>query len=79
MLFNRMKYLTSVVVFFTILGASPEAAAQKLPDLAPTPPMGWSSWNKFGEDINENIIKEIADALVATGLCDAGYPEHVPL
>ena len=73
MLFNRMKYLTSVVVFFTILGASPEAAAQKLPDLAPTPPMGWSSWNKFGEDINENIIKKIADALVATGLRNAGY------
>ena len=43
------------------------------PDLAPTPPMGWSSWNKFATDISDKTIREIADALVKSGLRDAGY------
>jgi alpha-galactosidase len=41
--------------------------------LALTPPMGWNSWNKFGCDVSEKLIKESADALVATGMKDAGY------
>lgn len=41
--------------------------------LAPTPPMGWNSWNKFACDINETLIKETADAIVATGMKDVGY------
>jgi len=40
---------------------------------APTPPMGWSSWNKFAEHIDDRTIRGIADALVSTGLRDAGY------
>lgn len=47
--------------------------AQKYEELAKTPPMGWSSWNKFHEDIDETKIKTIADALVSSGLRDAGY------
>lgn len=47
--------------------------AQKYEELAKTPPMGWSTWNKFHEDIDETKIKTIADALVSTGLRDAGY------
>jgi len=35
--------------------------------------MGWNSWNKFECKINETIIREIADALVKTGMKDAGY------
>ncbi len=38
-----------------------------------TPTMGWSSWNAYGFKINESIIKSQADALVTTGLKDAGY------
>jgi alpha-galactosidase len=41
--------------------------------LALTPPVGWNSWNKFGCDVSEKLIKESADALVATGMKDAGY------
>lgn len=37
------------------------------------PTMGWSSWNAYGFKINENIIKSQADAIVSTGLMDAGY------
>lgn len=37
------------------------------------PPMGWNSWNTFGSDINEKVIRETVDAMVETGLRDAGY------
>ena len=38
-----------------------------------TPPLGWNSWNVFHENINETQIKEVADAMVSSGLKDAGY------
>ena len=41
--------------------------------LAQTPPMGWNSWNTFGSNINEQLIFEIADAMVDKGYRDAGY------
>ena len=49
------------------------AAAFAGDGLALTPPMGWNSWNKFGCDVSEKLIKGAADALVATGMKDAGY------
>lgn len=41
--------------------------------LAATPPMGWSSWNKFAEHIDDRTVRAMADAMVSTGLRDAGY------
>lgn len=41
--------------------------------LAKTPPMGWNSWNKFGCNVSEDLIRQAADALVSTGMKDAGY------
>lgn len=35
--------------------------------------MGWNSWNRFGCDINERIFYEMADAMVESGMRDAGY------
>ncbi|MDR0230608.1 MAG: glycoside hydrolase family 27 protein [Dysgonamonadaceae bacterium] len=58
---------------FFILLISSNLYCQKFENLAQTPPMGWNSWNKFACDISENIIREIADAMVSTGLKDAGY------
>ena len=55
------------------LSLAATGSAQLWEGLAETPPMGWSSWNKFGTEINEKAIMEIADALVSTGLRDAGY------
>jgi alpha-galactosidase len=49
------------------------ASAQKFEGLARTPPMGWNSWNTFACDIDEALIRETADALVASGMRDAGY------
>lgn len=42
-------------------------------NLAPTPPMGWSSWNKFAEHIDDATVRAMADAMVTTGLAKAGY------
>ncbi|THU69313.1 hypothetical protein C4D60_Mb08t13120 [Musa balbisiana] len=41
--------------------------------LGRTPPMGWNSWNHFQCDIDEQLIRETADALVSTGLAKLGY------
>ena len=47
--------------------------AQKFEELAPTPPMGWNSWNKFGCDVSEKMIMEMADKMVESGMVTAGY------
>jgi len=41
--------------------------------LALTPPMGWNSWNKFACNVSEDLIKSAADAMVESGMKDAGY------
>jgi alpha-galactosidase len=61
------------VVFIYVLLASALAYGQKFEGLALTPPMGWNSWNKFGCDVSEKLIMEIADAMVNSGMKDAGY------
>jgi alpha-galactosidase len=42
-------------------------------NLALTPPMGWNSWNPFGKNVSEEVIKQTADAFVSTGLKDVGF------
>jgi alpha-galactosidase len=51
---------------------SPPAAAWDN-GLAKTPPMGWNTWNKLGCNVNEDLIKGAADAMVSSGMKDAGY------
>ncbi len=41
--------------------------------LARTPPMGWNSWNKFGCNVSDKLIREIADAISSNGMREAGY------
>lgn len=41
--------------------------------LTPRPPMGWMTWNLFQGNINEQLIRETADAMVEGGFRDAGY------
>ena len=41
--------------------------------LGETPQMGWNSWNKFGCNINEKLIIDTIDAIINTGLAEAGY------
>jgi len=49
------------------------AAAPCLSQMAPAPPMGWNSWNHFAEKVTDADIRAAADALVSTGMRDAGY------
>ncbi len=53
-------------------GAQPQGVAA-WPLIAKTPPMGWNSWNKFGCNVSEQLIREIADAIVSSGMKEAGY------
>lgn len=66
-----MKKIFCAVLLMALLPAF--SFAQKWDELSKTPQMGWSSWNKFQGNINEEIIVGIADALVSSGLRDAGY------
>ena len=54
-------------------GAGSTGSAGSSEILAATPPMGWNSWNAFDCNISEAKIKAAADALVTSGMKDAGY------
>ena len=47
--------------------------ANEWEQLALTPPMGWNSWNSFGVNVSEQVLREVADVMVASGLKEAGY------
>ena len=69
---DTMKHFTKF--FLTLaLFACASLQAQKFPNLALTPPMGWNSWNKFAGNINEDLIRQTADAMATNGMRDAGY------
>ena len=71
-MFGLKKNSLGGVCALALLGFTSQVFAH--PDsLVLTPPLGWNSWNVFHENINENQIKEIADAMVNSGLKDAGY------
>jgi alpha-galactosidase len=42
-------------------------------ELAKTPPMGWNSWNLFAEKVDDKTVRTMADAMVSSGMRDAGY------
>lgn len=70
---NNRKAI-NFISFFILFSGLNFAQAQIRPALSPTPPMGWNSWNYFGKhDINEGTVREIIDAMVSSGLRDAGY------
>jgi alpha-galactosidase len=76
---RSIAILSIVIVILFIahrLGAQDTAPAAHAGDagLALTPPTGWYPWNEFGQEPqNEQLIKEIVDALVSSGLKEAGY------
>jgi alpha-galactosidase len=53
----------------------PLPALHEVPDngLARTPPMGWNSWNKFAGKVRDKNVREMADAMVSSGMKAAGY------
>lgn len=63
------KYFIQLIFYFAFISVY----AQVDNELALTPPMGWNSWNKFGCNANEDLIMEMANAMVESGMHDAGY------
>jgi len=61
------------LLFLVTLISFTNVFSQKFENLALTPPMGWNSWNKFACDVNEDLIRQTADAIVSTRMKDAGY------
>lgn len=52
---------------------SPEEGTNQSTRLAPTPPMGWNSWNHYHLRINETVIRAQAKAMVDSGMKAVGY------
>ena len=69
---DTMKHFTQAVLALAVFAAT-NLHAQKFPNLALTPPMGWNSWNKFAGNINETLIRQTADAMATNGMKEAGY------
>src|SRR5947209_6704340 len=70
---NTRKLLPLGALLCVTLGATGAYQTSPPPRIALTPPMGWNSWNHFGCDVSEALIRETADAMVSSGMRDAGY------
>ena len=66
----KIKALCLLAFAFAI---RPALLAAQPTKVAMTPPMGWNSWNKFGCNVSEDMIRDMADAMVKSGMKDAGY------
>ncbi len=71
--FPILAFLACLLVATSATLLAPAAPAQTSASLALTPPMGWNSWNKFGCNVSDKLIREMADAMVSTGMQAAGY------
>lgn len=60
----------AILALMLLCATTGVSAAQSL---ASTPPMGWNSWNHFRKKVTEADIRAAADALVSSGMRDAGY------
>jgi alpha-galactosidase len=61
----------AVATITVIAAARPPATLDN--GLARTPPMGWNSWNRFGCNVSETLIREVAAAISTNGMREAGY------
>ena len=60
----KLSLIISIVFLFGVVSQAQKVKA---------PIMGWSSWNNFRVNIDEKMIREQADAMISSGLYDAGY------
>ncbi len=70
-----MTHATRALLLAVLLTPSvlPSLLRAQKTTLAATPPMGWNSWNLFAGRVNDADVRATADALVSTGMKDAGY------
>jgi alpha-galactosidase len=73
-----IAHMTCLMIWFALLAfgvlpaMSQDGRSRTFP-VAVTPPMGWNSWNHFGEKVSDADVRAAADAMVASGMRDAGY------
>ncbi len=68
----RLRFMIAGSVLLASFGLIAQTARAQS-SVALTPPMGWNSWNFFAGRVNDADVRSAADALVATGMKDAGY------
>ena len=73
MTYQQTKFRRLLLFFAVALLTSLYTTAANRDSLALTPPMGFMTWNKYKEDINEQLIRQIADKMAADGYAEAGY------
>jgi alpha-galactosidase len=66
-MFNRFRALLIAALLM------PSTLLAQSATLAATPPMGWNSWNLFAGKVNDADVRAAADAMVSSGMKDAGY------
>lgn len=65
--------MLSSIALAALAAALPTYASIESPNILPRPPMGFNNWARFMCDLNQTLFTETADAMVSTGLRDAGY------
>lgn len=79
MSFAGLRVVRNLTVLAVVGALAVSATAARPPmrpldnGLARTPPMGWNSWNKFGCNVSDALIREVADAISSNGMREAGY------
>jgi len=69
----RVALAVNLIVTAALAETTQEIVNKAPNGLALTPPMGWNSWNKFACNVNEKTVRDTVDAMVASGMRDAGY------
>src|ERR1700733_5457320 len=69
---NSFRNFVLCAVTALLVTAAPTVRAQAN-GVATTPPMGWNSWNKFRNKVDDAVVRAQADSMVSSGMRDAGY------
>ena len=67
----KSHLLTYGFVLTALLAAT--SAGQSYNGLALTPPMGWNSWNKYGGNVTDALVRQTGDAMLSSGMAAVGY------
>ena len=70
---TRYRLCALILTGLVLAGPHSPAAKAQSTQLAATPPMGWNSWNHFAGKVTDADVRSAADAMVASGMRDAGY------
>jgi alpha-galactosidase len=62
-----------LVIFVSLLSGVVFSQEPISKGLAFTPPMGWNTWNKFGCNVSDELVRGMADAMVKSDMKDVGY------